>query len=230
MFWRILMKKLKFVVPILLLCVGVLITVYPFVCNLWNNSHQSQVIYKYDHESKALNQNENKRCFLEAEKYNKKLSKLKCPLVEYAKLKGYSEILNVSGDSVIGYIKIDSINVCLPIYHGTSPKVLAVGCGHLKGTSFPIGEKGTHAVLTAHCGYPKAKLFTDLNKLKIGDLFTVDVLDRKLTYEVDQIKIVKPDEIGELAIKKNKDYCTLMACTPYGINSHRLLVRGARIS
>lgn len=141
----------------------------------------------------------------------------------------YEEILNINGVGIMGYIDIDAIGVELPIYHGTSPDVLNVAVGHLEGSSLPIGGEGSHCVLSAHRGLPSARLFTDLDQLQEGDTFTITVLDRLLTYEIDQILIVEPEQVDALAITPGEDYCTLVTCTPYGINTHRLLVRGRRV-
>jgi sortase A len=152
------------------------------------------------------------------------------PFLNYAEAGDYNSILDISGTGIMGYVTIEKLGVELPIYHGTSEGVLQVAAGHLEGSSLPVGGEGTHSVLSAHRGLPSARLFTNLDKMEAGDTFTVTVLDRKLTYQVDQIKIVEPQEINNLIIEEGKDYCTLMTCTPYGINSHRLLVRGERIS
>ena len=151
------------------------------------------------------------------------------PFINYSEVSGYDDILNVTGNGMIGYITIDKINVKLPIYHGTSESILNVAVGNLPGSSLPVGGESTHSVLSAHRGLPSAKLFSDLDKLKERDTFTITVLNRLLTYEVDHISIVEPDKIEDLYIEEGKDYCTLLTCTPYGINTHRLLVRGHRV-
>lgn len=160
---------------------------------------------------------------------NEALKAIPSPLINYDQVEGYDDILNVAGNGIIGYINIPRINVELPIKHGTSEAVLNVAVGHLEGTSLPVGGEGTHCVLSAHRGLPSAKLFTNLDKLTEGDTFTITILDRFLTYEVDQIRIVEPKEIGEVDMVEGKDYVTLLTCTPYGLNTHRLLVRGHRI-
>ena len=142
----------------------------------------------------------------------------------------YESTLDVTGTGIMGYITIEKIGVELPIYHGTSDAVLQVAAGHLEGTSLPVGGASTHAVISAHRGLPSAKLFTNLDQLEVGDTFTITVLDRTLTYEVDNISIVLPTETDSLKVSEGKDYVTLMTCTPYGINTHRLLVRGRRIT
>ena len=150
-------------------------------------------------------------------------------LIIYEKLSGYDELINVNNTGMMGYISINKIKVEIPIYHTTDKDVLNVAVGHLEGSSLPVGGKGSHSVLSAHRGLPSAKLFTDLNKIEVGDVFEITVLDKKLTYQVDQIRVVEPNDVTELRINENEDYVTLMTCTPYGINSHRLLVRGTRI-
>jgi sortase A len=144
--------------------------------------------------------------------------------------KAYEQLLNLNDNGIMGYIEIPSINVSLSIYHGVEDDLLQIGAGHIPGTSLPVGGKGTHCVISGHRGLPSATLFSDLNLLKEGDVFVLHVLGRKLTYEVDQIRIVLPDEVSDLEIDPDKDYCTLVTCTPYGVNTHRLLVRGHRIA
>ena len=156
-------------------------------------------------------------------------STLSSPLSDYSKLTNYEETLDISGGGIMGFITIPKIGVELPIYHTIRTEVLNIACGHLEGTSLPVGGESTHCVLSAHRGLPHAKLFTDLDKMEIGDTFRITVLDQTLTYQVDQIKVVRPNEINDIQIVEGEDYCTLLTCTPYGINSHRLLVRGTRI-
>ena len=166
----------------------------------------------------------------EAEAYNETLpDKADRFNMSEEELEEYQTYLSVSGTNVIGYIEIDKIGCYLPIYHGTDESVLQVGVGHLEGSSLPVGGPGTHCVISGHRGLPSAKLFTDLDQMEVGDTFVLYVLDETLTYEVDQIRIVEPTEMSELAIVEGEDYCTLVTCTPYGINTHRLLVRGHRI-
>lgn len=167
--------------------------------------------------------------FAAAEEYNEQMAKVAFPLMNYDQVEGYDDALNVSGTGIIGYIQIPKIDIALPIYHGTSEGVLQIAVGHLEGTSLPTGGEGTHCVLSAHRGLPSARLFTDLDKMEIGDTFTITVLDRLMTYEVDQILIVEPYEVNELYVVEGEDLCTLITCTPYGINSHRMLVRGHRV-
>ena len=184
----------------------------------------------YDTIVKSLSPKDNTAYFERAEEYNSELKALSFPLTEYQQISGYDDCLNAVGDGVIGYIDIDKIQVKLPIYHGTDPSMLNHACGHIQGSSFPIAGKGTHAAISAHRGLPSAKLFSDLDKLEVGDTFRITVLDKTFIYEVDQIKTVLPDDVSDLLITEGADYCTLITCTPYGINTHRLLIRGHRVS
>ena len=203
---------------------------YPSLADFWNQRTQSCAIDTYEEILRETDQEALDAMIKQAEEYNTELAELREPLVNYDDVPGYDDLLNIMGSGVMGYITIDKIKVELPIYHGVSPEVLNVAVGHLPGSSLPVGGKGTHCVLSAHRGLPSAKLFTDLDELQVGDTFTVTVFDRVIGYEVDQIRIVLPDEVDDLAIDPDEDYCTLFTCTPYGINSHRLLVRGVRSS
>lgn len=224
------MKKHLFtILLVLVFFVGLSVLLYPAVSDYWNSKVQSHAIADLEKTISNMEQEDISSLFAQADAYNATLRKVSCPLINFGEIPGYSDILNVSGTGVIGYISIEKIKVELPIYHTTDPAVLRIAAGHLEGSSFPVGGPGTHAVLSAHRGLPSAKLFTNLDKLEIGDSFTITVLDRVLTYEVDQILIVEPDEVGPLAVTEGEDYCTLVTCTPYGINSHRLLVRGTRV-
>ena len=217
------------VILIIVFIIGLFILLYPAVSQYWNSFVQSSVVSDYDKlfvNKKDIDYTED---FKKADDYNQKLFKLKYPLAQYKKISGYEKLINVNNNGMMGYISINKIKVEIPIYHGTGKEVLNVAVGHLEGSSLPVGGKGTHSVLSAHRGLPSAKLFTDLNKLELGDIFEITVLDRKLTYQVDQIRVVEPNDVTNLKIKQNEDYVTLMTCTPYGLNTHRLLVRGTRI-
>lgn len=214
---------------ILFFFIGLLVFFYPTLSNYYNEKNQSRTIYNYENILKNTNQIDFGKVKNDAIEYNKKLSKLKEPLLTYDTLKNYKKLLNINNDGMMGYLTIDKIKVELPIYHTVSETVLNSSVGHLEGTSFPIGEKGTHSVLSAHRGLPSAKLFTELDKLEIGDTFKITILDETHVYKVDKISIVKPNDRNELKINKDNDYITLLTCTPYGINTHRLLVRGVRI-
>lgn len=217
------------VILIVTFIIGLFILLYPSVSQYINSFNQSTVITDYDKmfiNNKDVDYTED---FNKAYAYNAELAKLRYPLAQYEKLSGYDELINVNNTGMMGYISINKIKVEIPIYHTTDKDVLNIAVGHLEGSSLPVGGKGSHSVLSAHRGLPSAKLFTDLNKIEVGDVFEITVLDKKLTYQVDQIRVVEPNDVTELRINENEDYVTLMTCTPYGINSHRLLVRGTRI-
>lgn len=222
------MKRDKIgILLVLMLFIGVCGLLYPSVSQYWNSKTQTRVVENYQDVLSSLEQADYDEFFQEAEAYNAALAELPSPLFDYRQLEGYEDTLDVNG--IMGYVIIKKLGVELPIYHGISAEVLNVACGHLEGTSLPVGGESTHCVLSAHRGLPHAKLFTELDKMELGDTFQITVLDRTFTYQVDQIKVVRPDEINDIEIVKGKDYCTLLTCTPYGINSHRLLVRGNRI-
>ncbi len=214
---------------VLMLFVGVCVLLYPALSQYWNSKTQTHAVNNYQEILDSLQKEDYTKYFEEADHYNIALQNLDVPLLEYSQLTEYNQILNISGTGAMGYITIEKLGVELPLYHGTSDSVLNIACGHMEGTSLPIGGKSTHSVLSAHRGLPHAKLFTDLDKMEVGDVFTITILDRIMTYQVDQIKVVNPNEIDEVHIIDGEDHCTLLTCTPYGINSHRLLVRGTRI-
>ena len=209
--------------------VGVSLLLYPAFSNYWNSKTQSRAIVDYEAVLEHLKPEDYSAMFQAAYDYNRALYETDYPLMDYEEIPGYYDTLKLPGSSIIGYVKIDKIGVELPIYHGTSDEVLNVGVGHLEGTSLPVGGENTHSVMSAHRGLPSAKLFTDLDRLEPGDTFQLTVLDQVLTYQVDQVKVITPTEVDDLLIAEGKDYCTLFTCTPYGINTHRLLVRGIRI-
>ena len=209
--------------------VGVSLLLYPAFSNYWNAKTQSRAIVDYESVLEHLKPEDYSAMFQAAYDYNRALYETDYPLMDYEEIPGYYDTLKLPGSGIIGYVKIDKIGVELPIYHGTSDEVLNVGVGHLEGTSLPVGGENTHSVMSAHRGLPSAKLFTDLDRLEPGDTFQITVLDQVLTYQVDQVKVITPTEAEDLLIAEGKDYCTLFTCTPYGINTHRLLVRGIRI-
>ena len=209
--------------------VGISLLLYPAFSNYWNSKTQSRAIVDYESVLEHLKPEDYSAMFQAAYDYNRALYETDYPLMDYEEIPGYYDTLTLPGSSIIGYVKIDKIGVELPIYHGTSDEVLNVGVGHLEGTSLPVGGENTHSVMSAHRGLPSAKLFTDLDRLEPGDTFQITVLDQVLTYQVDQVKVITPTEVEDLLIAEGKDYCTLFTCTPYGINTHRLLVRGIRI-
>lgn len=222
-------KHLSTVLLFLVFFVGLSVLLYPSVSNWWNTKHMSRAIADYDESVQALQPEDYTAYWAAAQDYNTRLAQTPQAFYDPALVDGYEQALNVSGTGIMGTVNIDKIHVTLPIYHGTDEGVLAVGAGHLQGTSLPTGDKGTHCVLSAHRGLPSATLFSNLDQLEAGDTFTVTVLDKMFTYQVDKISIVLPSEVEDLQIDPNQDYCTLMTCTPYGINSHRLLVRGVRV-
>ena len=225
------MRKHKVITLILLgvFLVGLSPLLYPSVSNYWNSITQSRAIVDYDTIVKSLSPKDYTAYFERAEEYNSELKALPFPLMEYQQISGYDDCLNAAGDGVIGYIDIDKIQVKLPIYHGTDPSILNHACGHIQGSSFPIAGKGTHAAISAHRGLPSARLLTDLDRMKVGELFYLHVLGDTLAYEVDQILTVLPEQTESLGITDGDDYVTLVTCTPYAVNTHRLLVRGHRV-
>ena len=224
------MKRNKIgILLVLMLFVGVCGLLYPAVSQYWNSKTQTRAVENYQDILDSLKKEDYSLFFQEAEEYNEALAALESPLLDYRQLTGYDDILNINGNGIMGYLTITKLGVELPLYHGISAEVLNIACGHLEGSSLPVGGESTHCVLSAHRGLPHAKLFTELDKMELGDTFLLTVLDRTLTYQVDQIKVVRPDEIDDVQIVAGEDLCTLLTCTPYGINSHRLLVRGTRI-
>ena len=222
-------KHISTIIIALIFLAGLGFLLYPTVSNLWNRAHQSRAIATYTKQVEKLDDSQNKEMLKAARKYNKSLLKKS----DHWKLskkdkKKYESLLDVSGTGIMGYIEVPKIDCSLPIYHGTDEGALQIAIGHLEGSSLPVGGKSTHCVLSGHRGLPSARLFTDLDQMEEGDVFVLNVLGRKLAYEVDQIKVVLPDEMSDLEIVHGKDLCTLVTCTPYGINTHRLLVRGHR--
>lgn len=215
---------------ILILVVGLSLMLYPSLSNWWNEAHQSRAIAAYSQEVSKLDENRYDELWQQAWEYNRSLvGRENAYLLDDSQKAEYERLLDVSGMGIMGYIEIPSLKVSLPIYHGTEESVLQVAVGHLEWTSLPVGGESTHCVLSGHRGLPSAKLFTDLDRLVVGDRFRLGVLDQVLTYEVDQILIVEPQDTEALLIEEGKDLCTLVTCTPYGINTHRLLVRGHRV-
>lgn len=225
-------KKGKFIsiLLVLLLLVGLSLLLYPYVSNYWNSLHQTRAIAAYAEAVAKLDKDQYNEILSAAQAYNASLLGRDNTQPLYGDRKEeYERLLDVSGLGIMGYIEIPCIDCSLPIYHGADESVLQVAVGHMEWSSLPVGGESTHCVLSGHRGLPSAKLFTNLDKLQPGDTFILRVLDETLTYEVDQILIVEPQETGSLRIEEGKDYCTLVTCTPYGINTHRLLVRGHRV-
>ena len=215
---------------ILILLIGLSLMLYPSFADWWNSFHSSRAIASYAEQVANLDDGRYDEIWEDAREYNATLTQKpdRYEMTDEERAE-YESLLNVSGSGIIGYIEIPLIGCSLPIYHGTDEAVLQIAVGHIEGTSLPTGGPGTHSVLSGHRGLPSAKLFTDLDKLTVGDNFILRILDETLTYEVDQILIVLPYEMDALEIDPEMDYCTLVTCTPYGINSHRLLVRGHRV-
>ncbi len=207
---------------------GLSILLYPTVSNYINQKNQSRVVAAYNETVSNMTEEDYSSYFEKAHAYNEALSATTDGFYNADTVGDYENTLNL-GSGIMGYITIKKLGVELPIYHGTDDEVLEIAAGHLEGSSFPVGGESTHAVISAHRGLPSAKLFTDLDKMEVGDTFTITVLNEVLTYEVDNISIVLPTEVDQLQIEEGKDLCTLMTCTPYGINTHRLLVRGHRV-
>ena len=225
-------KKSSFVTAILIAAffIGALLLLYPTISDFWNSFHQSRAIASYAEQVADLDENAYDRLWEDARIYNKTLGdRMNRFVMAEEQKKAYAALLNIADNGVMGYIEIPKVRCNLPIYHGTDEAVLQVAIGHVPGSSLPVGGESTHCVLSGHRGLPSAKLFTNLDELETGDVFMLRVLDETLTYEVDQIRTVLPNELGDLAIVEGEDYCTLVTCTPYGVNSHRLLVRGHRV-
>ena len=225
------MKKNKStIILILVFFVGLSVMLYPTISDYINQLHQTRAVANYAADVDKLSDADYTAYFETADAFNAQIAADPDALYFPDRFPSYESTLDVTGTGIMGYITIEKIGVELPIYHGTSDAVLQVAAGHLEGTSLPVGGASTHGVISAHRGLPSAKLFTNLDQLEEGDTFTITVLDRTLTYEVDNISIVLPTETDSLKVSEGKDYVTLMTCTPYGINTHRLLVRGRRIT
>ena len=227
------MKKKRNLITVLLFVIflaGLSLLLYPSVSDYWNSLHQTRAIANYTEEVAVLDQELYQEMWDAAQSYNAALAERRNTYtLSDEQMREYESLLDLSGLGIMGYIEIPEIDCSLPVYHGTEESVLQIAVGHIEWTSLPVGGEGTHCVLSGHRGLPSAKLFTNLDKLEPGDVFLLRILDEVLTYEVDQILIVEPQDTGALQIVKGKDYCTLMTCTPYGVNTHRLLVRGHRI-
>lgn len=224
------MKKLSTVLLIATFVAGLSLLLYPTVSNYWNTLHASRAVATYVDAVQNMGEDKRREMLQKAIDYNKSLTSDNQRLtISSARRQEYESILDVDGNGMIGYIEIPNVNITLPVYHGTNDDVLQIAVGHLDWTSLPVGGTSTHCVLSGHRGLPSAKLFTNLDQVKEGDTFVIRVLDEVLTYEVDQIRIVEPAAVDDLMIENGKDYCTLVTCTPYGVNSHRLLVRGHRV-
>ncbi len=221
------------IIFVVFIIVGVLIMLYPVICNFINSQSSQQVIKSYSTSISSYDKSRYDALLQSAIDYNSKLSGTTVvdafSTGDDSESQEYNNILNISDTGIMGYIEIPKIDVKIPIYHGTSTKVLQRGAGHLKDSSFPVGGSSTHAILAGHRGLPTSRLFTDLNQLKVGDLFYIYILDKTLAYQVDKIQIVEPSNVEPLRLQEGKDYVTLVTCTPYAVNTHRLLVRGTRV-
>ena len=215
---------------ILILLIGLSLLLYPTFSDWWNSMHQSRAIANYSEEVAKIDDDRYADLWESARGYNRELlDRVNGFRLPEEKLAAYNSLLNIGGNGIMGYIEIPELKITLPIYHGTDEAVLQIAVGHLDWSSLPVGGESTHSVLSGHRGLPSARLFTDLDKVAEGDTFLLRVLDEVLTYEVDQIRIVEPHVMDDLAIVPGEDLCTLVTCTPYGINSHRLLIRGHRV-
>lgn len=223
-------RNLITLILVWIMVVGVCLIAYPSVANWWNSYHQTRAVSSYASVVAEMNHDDYDRILNDATAYNKKLAESGILWrLNNEEQSEYDSLLNVTNSGIMGYIDISKIHVQLPIYHGTDDAILQVAVGHITGSSLPVGGETSHCIISGHRGLPSAKLFTDIDKLVPGDTWTINVLDLTLTYEVDQIRVVLPTDLSDLQMESGKDYCTLVTCTPYGVNSHRLLVRGHRV-
>lgn len=223
-------KNIFTIILIVAFLVGLSLLLYPTFSNYWNNFHQSKAVADYSSAVAHIDRIDYEKLWNDAVTYNEELSERNFNFdLNKEQIEEYNQLLDVTGTGIMAYIEIPKIRVSLPIYHGTDAAVLQIAVGHIPGSSLPVGGKSTHCVVSGHRGLPSAKLFTDIDHLVPGDEFYIKTLDEDLVYQVDQIKIVLPNELDELRIEEGEDYCTLVTCTPYGVNTHRLLVRGHRI-
>jgi len=223
-------KNWSTILLIVILIIGLSLLLYPTFSDWWNSFHQSRAIASYTEQVANMDDEKYDEMWTAAWEYNQSL--LENPnsfVLSDEQAVRYEQLLDVAGSGIMGYIEIPAIDVMLPIYHGTDEAVLQIAVGHLEWTSLPVGGESSHCIVSGHRGLPSAQLFTDLDKMVEGDIFTLHVLDEILTYEVDQIRIVEPSETDDLLIVEGEDLCTLVTCTPYGVNSHRMLVRGHRV-
>ena len=223
-------KHLSTILLIVALLAGVSLLLYPSVSDYWNSLHATQVVSNYAQQVQTMDRSRYETMWNDAVAYNRSLLTRSTDFaLTDAQKRQYDALLNVDETGIMGYLEIPALEVTLPIYHGTDDSVLQVGAGHIEWSSLPTGGESTHCVLSGHRGLPSARLFSDLDQLVAGDTFVIRVLDEVMTYEVDQILIVEPTDVSALTIEDGKDLCTLVTCTPYGVNSHRLLVRGHRV-
>ena len=224
-------KHTSTILLVLVFIIGLSLLLYPVIADWWNSMHQSRAVASYVEQVASIDKDKYQALWEDAWEYNRDLSqRANLYALTDEQQAQYDYLLNVGGTGVMGYVEIPEIDVVLPIYHGTDTATLQIAVGHLEWTSLPVGGESTHSVVSGHRGLPSAKLFSDLDKLVVGDIFMFRVLDEILTYEIDQILIIEPHEVQHLKVEEGKDLCTLVTCTPYGINSHRLLVRGHRVA
>lgn len=223
-------KNIVSIILVGIMLIGLMLIAYPSFSDWWNSFHQSRTVGVYASEVASMSRDEYDAILREARDYNTNISEsgIHWELSDQ-ELKEYNELLNVGSSGVMGYIDIPKIHIQLPLYHGTDEDILRIAIGHIAGTSLPVGGESSHCIVSGHRGLPSARLFTDIDQLAVGDTWTLNVLDQTLTYEVDQVRVVIPTDFSYLDIEPGQDYCTLVTCTPYGVNSHRLLVRGRRI-
>ena len=221
--------SLSTIILVTILLAGLGIMLYPSVSDWWNSMHATQAIAGYVTAVEDLSYQEREDMLEAARAYNARLENGVDYMLTEEELEEYEKLLNIAGTGIMGYVQISAIGVNLPIYHSVDESILQIAIGHVPGSSLPVGGERTHAVLSGHRGLPSARLFTDLDQMVEGDTFTINIMDETITYMVDQIRIVLPEEVDDLAIQPGRDYCTLVTCTPYGINTHRMLVRGKRI-
>lgn len=223
-------KNLSNILLVLVFLIGLSLLLYPTFADYWNSFTSSRTIASYTQQIAQIDDDTYDAIWQEARAYNESLNWRKNPyLLSDGQREQYHSILNIGGSGIMGYVEIPSIGVDLPIYHGTDDTVLKVAAGHVEWSSLPVGGESSHCVLSGHRGLPSAKLFTDLDRIRVGDLFMLNVMNEILTYEVDRISIVEPDDAESLVVEEGRDLCTLVTCTPYGVNSHRLLVTGHRV-
>ena len=223
-------KHASTILLFLVFFIGLSLLLYPSFADWWNSFHQSQAVASYVEQVANLDDEKYEEFWSAAWDYNRSLvGRHNAFLLSEEQKAEYDQLLNVTGTGIMGYIEIPELDIAYPIYHGTDEAVLQIAIGHLEWTSLPVGGSSSHCVVSGHRGLPSARLFTDLDQMVEGDVFLFRVLDEVLTYEVDQIRIVEPHQTQDLLIVEGEDLCTLVTCTPYGINSHRLLVRGHRI-
>ena len=224
-------KKRTDILLVLILLIGLSLLLYPSFSDYYNSFHQTRAIAHYAEAVAGIDNERYESVWHSAQDYNRRLAQTGIQWdLNDEQLEAYTQELDVTGTGIMGYLEIPKINCFLPIYHGTDDSVLQIAIGHIEGSSLPIGGESSHCILSGHRGLPSARLFTDLDQLREKDTFLIRTLDETMTYEVDQIRIVLPYELADLKIEPGRDYCTLVTCTPYGINSHRLLVRGHRIA